>query len=209
MIIMIILMLVVISMLISALIRLLKLIIMIMGCTRCRGHTERPCPQQMWFDKFDRFELQWISSVVCVVSKCLYFVTQMYCFEYDCCGWGLCVAPNSFMQSFWIIMQAPRSISLNTQTQSSDFGRALLYRHFLAGAYLFPQSVKLHYFCSGPISVDPICPQPSVLPTVSCAASQAQRGAQEERVNKKKKKGSYDYIMCRYIYIYIYIERER
>ena len=29
-----------------------------------------------------------------------------------------------------------------------------------ARAYLFPQSVKKHYFCSGPISVDPICPQP-------------------------------------------------
>ena len=29
-----------------------------------------------------------------------------------------------------------------------------------ARAYLFPQSVKIHYFCSGPISVDPICPQP-------------------------------------------------
>ena len=27
-------------------------------------------------------------------------------------------------------------------------------------AYLFPQSVQIPYFCSGPISVDPICPQP-------------------------------------------------
>ena len=27
-----------------------------------------------------------------------------------------------------------------------------------ARAYLFPRSVKIHYFCSGPISVDPICP---------------------------------------------------
>ena len=34
-----------------------------------------------------------------------------------------------------------------------------------ARAYLFPQSVKRHYFCSGTISLDPICPQPSgVLP---------------------------------------------
>ena len=31
-----------------------------------------------------------------------------------------------------------------------------------ARAYLFPQSVKIHYFCSGPISVDPICPQPTM-----------------------------------------------
>ena len=29
-----------------------------------------------------------------------------------------------------------------------------------ATAYLFPQPVKIPYFCSGPISVDPICPQP-------------------------------------------------
>ena len=30
-----------------------------------------------------------------------------------------------------------------------------------ARAYLFPQSVKNHDFCSGPISVDPICLQPN------------------------------------------------
>ena len=29
-----------------------------------------------------------------------------------------------------------------------------------ARMYLLPQSVKMHYFCSGPLSVDPICPQP-------------------------------------------------
>ena len=29
-----------------------------------------------------------------------------------------------------------------------------------ARAHLFPQSVKIHYLCSGPISVDPISPQP-------------------------------------------------
>ena len=29
-----------------------------------------------------------------------------------------------------------------------------------ARAYLFLQSVKIRYFCSGPISVVPICPQP-------------------------------------------------
>ena len=29
-----------------------------------------------------------------------------------------------------------------------------------ARAYLFPQSVTICYFCSGPISVDPSCPQP-------------------------------------------------
>ena len=38
----------------------------------------------------------------------------------------------------------------------------LTYFHFpkSARAYLFPQSVEIPYFCSGPIGVDPICPQP-------------------------------------------------
>ena len=37
-----------------------------------------------------------------------------------------------------------------------------------AGAYLFPQSVKISYFCSSPISVDPICPQPNPLCLTHC-----------------------------------------
>ena len=37
----------------------------------------------------------------------------------------------------------------------------LLYLPKSARAYLFPQSVKIPYFRSGPISVDPICPQPT------------------------------------------------
>ena len=36
----------------------------------------------------------------------------------------------------------------------------LLYLPKSARAYIFPQSVRIHYFCSGPSSVDPICPQP-------------------------------------------------
>ena len=36
-----------------------------------------------------------------------------------------------------------------------------------ARAYLFPQSVKSVRFCSGPISADPICPQPSCSRTPS------------------------------------------
>ena len=39
-----------------------------------------------------------------------------------------------------------------------------------ARAYLFPQSVKNPYFCSGPISADPICPQPK-----TTALSQGER----------------------------------
>ena len=46
-----------------------------------------------------------------------------------------------------------------------------------ARAYLFPQSVKINYFCSGPISVDPICPQPTGVQThlVSRAAVSSYR----------------------------------
>ena len=33
-----------------------------------------------------------------------------------------------------------------------------LYLPKSARSYLFPQSVKIYYFCSGPMSVDPVCP---------------------------------------------------
>ena len=38
---------------------------------------------------------------------------------------------------------------------------------------LFPQSVYTHYFCDGPISVDPTCPQPSLGDKTSYAADRA------------------------------------
>ena len=38
-----------------------------------------------------------------------------------------------------------------------------------ARAYLFPKADKIRYFCSGPISADPICPQPR-LPGWPCPA---------------------------------------
>ena len=37
----------------------------------------------------------------------------------------------------------------------------LLYLPKSARAYLFPQSLKNNYVCCGPISVDPVCPQPN------------------------------------------------
>ena len=49
-----------------------------------------------------------------------------------------------------------------------------LYIPKSSSSYLFPQSVKIDYFCSGPISVDPVCPQPndsshtSIRPTEVC-----------------------------------------
>ena len=39
-----------------------------------------------------------------------------------------------------------------------------LYHPNSARAYLFPQPIKIHYFCSGPASVDPMCPQPNRIP---------------------------------------------
>ena len=43
----------------------------------------------------------------------------------------------------------------------SDSPLTYFYIPKSARAYLFPQSVKIRYFCSGPTSVGPICPQPS------------------------------------------------
>ena len=52
----------------------------------------------------------------------------------------------------------------------------LTYFYIPKGArvYLFPQSVKVRYFCSGPISVDPICPRPR-RPSRSSTPSRASR----------------------------------
>ena len=44
-------------------------------------------------------------------------------------------------------------------------------------AYLSSKSVKIHYFCSGPISVDPICPQPREARPSGRAASSGFRGS--------------------------------
>ena len=53
----------------------------------------------------------------------------------------------------------------------------LLYLPKSARAYLFPQSVKTHYFCSSPISVDPMCPQPSKSEPLPRAREHARRRA--------------------------------
>ena len=45
-----------------------------------------------------------------------------------------------------------------------------------ARAYLFPRSVELHDFCSGPMSADPICPQPKLVMTRSLPTPSAPRG---------------------------------
>ena len=90
-----------------------------------------------------------------------------------------------------------------------------LYLPESARAYLFPQSVKTHYFCSGPISFDPICPQPNG----ALEASLTTRLLLQRRVSLLDTSvgvcNVYDVCMnvcmyvCMYVYIYIYIERER
>ena len=47
-------------------------------------------------------------------------------------------------------------------------------------AYLFPQSVKMHYFCSGPIRADPICPQPRLSAEALEAAVARAAGLREQ-----------------------------
>ena len=41
---------------------------------------------------------------------------------------------------------------------------------------LFPQPVQIHDFCSDPISVDPICPQPRSAPMLASPAAAAAAG---------------------------------
>ena len=58
-----------------------------------------------------------------------------------------------------------RSLRISHFLTEGLFGHFPLIYFYLprsARACLFPQSVKKHYFCSGPLSVDPICPQPKV-----------------------------------------------
>ena len=57
---------------------------------------------------------------------------------------SLCVAPRS-PSAMW--------------TSSSAFGKGQM-GSALMGSPQISQSVKIDYFCSGPIRVDPICPQP-------------------------------------------------
>ena len=63
-----------------------------------------------------------------------------------------------------------------------------------ARAYLFSQSVKIHYSCSGPISVDPMCPQPTCAPEREPPGAD---GAAGEEICI--------YVIYIYIYTYIYI----
>ena len=77
-----------------------------------------------------------------------------------------------------------------------------------ARAYLFPQSVRFHYFCSGSISVDPIRPQTR---RIFDWLDIDRRGFLYIYIYIYIYMCIYIYIyMCVYVYIYIYIrERER
>ena len=80
-------------------------------------------------------------------------------------------------------------------------------------AYLFPQSVKMHYFCSGPISVDPICPQPNLLVRGISGKSPMDLRIPPLKlkivltpvVRNQKRRPHPASRSSRYIYIYIYI----
>ena len=84
-----------------------------------------------------------------------------------------------------------------------------------ARPYLFPQSLKIHYFCSGPSSVDPICPQPKVWRPRRLAEGLVHLDQQEGRpeavragfreIKQRSDKYTYTYNTYTYIYIYIYI----
>ena len=64
---------------------------------------------------------------------------------------------NRFIELY--VSELPREELGKGQLGSALMG-SLQILVFFARAYLFPQSVEIHYFCSGPINVDRICPQP-------------------------------------------------
>ena len=106
------------------------------------GYTARPSPRSPWAPSGSR----------------------------PCVSWTTCVRPASGRQ------RPPRGARKGTDGVSALMGSLQMscflsgtcwvfpltyfYRPKGARAYLYPQSVKINYFCSGPISVDPICPQP-------------------------------------------------
>ena len=55
------------------------------------------------------------------------------------------------------------SLQVSCFLTEGPFGHSLPFTYFnlpkSARVYRFPQAVKIRYWCSGPISVDPICPQ--------------------------------------------------
>ena len=59
------------------------------------------------------------------------------------------------------------------------FGRGTFWvplcQHLSFVCVPFPQSVKIHYFCSNPISVDPICPHPRCSTPAPSATSRSRR----------------------------------
>ena len=58
----------------------------------------------------------------------------------------------------WLLRKGTNGVSTN--------GVTAIFMFFpkSARAYFFPNSVKIHYFCSGPISIGIMCPQPSLDP---------------------------------------------
>ena len=66
------------------------------------------------------------------------------------------------------------------------FPLTYFYHPKSARAHLFPQLVKNHNFCSGPISVDPICPQPRNSQSNENVESTLRRAAERERERERE-----------------------
>ena len=72
------------------------------------------------------------------------------------------------------------------------FPLTYFYHPKSARAHLFPQLVKNHNFCSGPISVDPICPQPRNSQSNENVESTLRRAAERERERERVPQASED-----------------
>ena len=71
-------------------------------------------------------------------------------------------------------------------------------------AYLFPQSISNYYFCSDPISVDPICPQPRKPGESEADGRREGRWARGRRCEPKKREDARCYYYCYILYYYYY-----
>ena len=61
----------------------------------------------------------------------------------------------------------------------------LLYLPKIVSACLFPQPATIHYFCSGPISIDLICPQPRPADARGGQAHEAEGGQEVRRGGRR------------------------
>ena len=127
------------------------------------------------YARFNRFPASCFAVLASTVSVVMFSVLQAALRHQEVCLKEALPAgtPVSLSQPDSVIRKGQMGSSLMGSLQNSYF---ILQRGFLGTpvnlllyyqkcqGVPFSQSVKAHYFCSGPISVDPICAQPNHQP---------------------------------------------